>query len=75
MKLTSELLLYELLTQCLPGFDHERKALGPPLLDTGVPVAKEPKTSIRASAGNAVEKNEGYFPRLLWTKISDFIVV
>jgi hypothetical protein len=41
----------------------------------GVPVAKEPKTSIRASAGNAVEKNEGYFPRLLWTKISDFIVV
>jgi hypothetical protein len=28
----------------------------------GVPVAKEPKTSIRASAGNAVEKNEGYFP-------------
>src|SRR5882724_5656726 len=34
IKLASELLLYELLTQCLPGFDHERKALGPPLLDT-----------------------------------------
>jgi hypothetical protein len=34
IKLTSDLLLYELLTQCLPGFDHERKALGPPLLDT-----------------------------------------
>jgi hypothetical protein len=40
--------------------------------EPGVPVAKEPKTSIRASAGNAVEKNEGYFPRLLWTKISSF---
>jgi hypothetical protein len=43
--------------------------------EPGVPVAKEPKTSIRASAGNAVEKNEGYFPRLLWTKTPDFIVM
>ena len=34
MKLTSELLLYQLLTQLLPGFDHEREALGAPLLDT-----------------------------------------
>jgi hypothetical protein len=33
MKLTSEFLLYQLLTQFLPGFDHQRDALGPPLLD------------------------------------------
>jgi hypothetical protein len=33
MKLTLEFLLYQLLTQCLPGFNHKRKALGPPLLD------------------------------------------
>jgi hypothetical protein len=33
MKLTSELWLDQLLTQFLPGFDHEREALGPPLLD------------------------------------------
>jgi hypothetical protein len=33
MKLTSELLLYQRLSQFLPGLDHEREALGPPLLD------------------------------------------
>jgi hypothetical protein len=33
IKLTLEFLLYQLLTQCLPGFNHKRKALGPPLLD------------------------------------------
>jgi hypothetical protein len=33
MKLASKLLLDQLLTQCLPGFDHQREALGPPLLD------------------------------------------
>ena len=33
MKLTSELLLYQLLTQFLPGFDHERETFGSPLLD------------------------------------------
>jgi hypothetical protein len=33
MKLASELLLDQLLTQFLPGFDHEREALRSPLLD------------------------------------------
>jgi len=33
MKLASGLLLYQLLTQCLPRFDHEREALRAPLLD------------------------------------------
>jgi hypothetical protein len=33
IKLTSTILLYQLLTQCLPGFDHEREALRAPLLD------------------------------------------
>ncbi len=33
MKLGSDLLVYQLLTQCLPGFDHQREALGSPLLD------------------------------------------
>jgi len=33
MKLTSELLLEQLLSQFLPGFDHERDALGAPLLE------------------------------------------
>jgi hypothetical protein len=33
MKLASERLLDQLLMQCLPGFDHEREALGAPLLD------------------------------------------
>jgi hypothetical protein len=33
IKLASELLLESLLTQCLPGFKHQREALGPPLLD------------------------------------------
>src|SRR5688500_8577494 len=33
MKLDFELLLCRLLTQCSPGFDHERETLGPPLLD------------------------------------------
>jgi hypothetical protein len=33
IKLASKLLLYQLLTQCLPRFDHQREALGPPLLD------------------------------------------
>jgi hypothetical protein len=32
IKLASELLLYQLLTQFLPGFDHEGEALGSPLL-------------------------------------------
>jgi hypothetical protein len=34
MKLASKLLVYQLLTQFLPGFDHQREALGPPFLDT-----------------------------------------
>jgi hypothetical protein len=34
MKLASELWLDQLLTQCLPGFAHEREALGAPFLDT-----------------------------------------
>jgi hypothetical protein len=33
IKLASELLLDQLLTQCLPGFDHKWEALGPPFLD------------------------------------------
>ena len=33
IKLGSEPLLYDLLTQCVPGFDHEWEALGSPLLD------------------------------------------
>jgi hypothetical protein len=33
MKLASELLLDQLLTQFLPGFDHQRETLGPPFLD------------------------------------------
>ena len=33
MKLTSKLLLDQLLAQFLPGFDHQRDAFGPPLLD------------------------------------------
>ena len=33
IKLASELLLDQLLTQCLPGFDHKREAFGPPFLD------------------------------------------
>jgi hypothetical protein len=33
MKLASELLLEQLLTQCLPGFDQQREALGAPFLD------------------------------------------
>jgi hypothetical protein len=34
MKLASGLLLDQLLTQCLPGFDHQWEALGAPFLDT-----------------------------------------
>jgi hypothetical protein len=33
IKFASELLLYQLLTQFLPGFDQKGEALGPPLLD------------------------------------------
>jgi hypothetical protein len=33
MKLASELLLYQLPTQSLPGFDHQGEALGPPFFD------------------------------------------
>jgi hypothetical protein len=33
IKLASELLLDQLLTQCVPGFDHQGEALGPPFLD------------------------------------------
>jgi hypothetical protein len=33
IKLGSDLLVYPLLTQCLPGFDHQWEALGAPLLD------------------------------------------
>jgi hypothetical protein len=33
MKLASDLLVYQRLTQFLPGFDHKREALGPPFLD------------------------------------------
>jgi hypothetical protein len=33
MKLACEFLLYQLLTQCLPGFEHQGEALGAPLLD------------------------------------------
>jgi hypothetical protein len=33
MKLACELLLYQLLTQFLPGFEHEGEALGPSFLD------------------------------------------
>jgi hypothetical protein len=36
MKLTPERVLYQLLTQLLPGCDHQREALGAPLLDTGL---------------------------------------
>jgi hypothetical protein len=34
MQLAPELLVYHLLTQCLPGFEHQGEALGPPVLDT-----------------------------------------
>ena len=33
MKLASEFLLKQLLTQFLPGFDHQWETLGPPFLD------------------------------------------
>jgi hypothetical protein len=33
MKLAAELLLYQLLTQFLPGLDHQGETLGPPFLD------------------------------------------
>ena len=33
IKLASELLLYQLLTQFLPGLDHQGETLGPPFLD------------------------------------------
>jgi hypothetical protein len=33
LKLTSGLILHYLLTQCLPGFDHQREGLGSSLLD------------------------------------------
>jgi hypothetical protein len=33
MKLAPELLVYQLLTQFLPGFEHQGEALGPPFLD------------------------------------------
>jgi hypothetical protein len=33
MKLASDLLVYQLLTQCLPGFHHQGETLGPPFLD------------------------------------------
>src|SRR5688572_29563512 len=33
IKLACELLLYQLLTQFLPGLDHKGEALGPPFLD------------------------------------------
>jgi len=41
----------------------------------GVPVASVQETSIRASTGNAVEENEGYYPRLSWAKLADFLIV
>jgi hypothetical protein len=41
----------------------------------GVPVASVQETSIRTSTGNAVEENENYFPHLLWTNTTDFLVV
>jgi hypothetical protein len=33
MKLAYDLLVDQLLTQCLPGCDHQWEALGPPFLD------------------------------------------
>ena len=33
MKLSLKFSLYQLLTQCLPGFHHQGETLGPPLLD------------------------------------------
>src|SRR5687767_11315733 len=33
IKLASDLLVYQLLPQFLPGFDHQGEALGPPFLD------------------------------------------
>ena len=33
IKLGSDLLVYQLLLQCLPRFDHQGEALGSPLLD------------------------------------------
>jgi DNA-binding NtrC family response regulator len=36
IKLSPERMLYQLLTQLLPGCDHQREALGAPLLDTGL---------------------------------------
>jgi hypothetical protein len=37
MKLTSERLLHQLLTEFLPRFDHQRETLGSPLLDARLP--------------------------------------
>jgi hypothetical protein len=34
MKLASDLILDQLLTEFLPGLDHEGETLGPPFLDT-----------------------------------------
>jgi hypothetical protein len=44
IKLASEFLLDQLLTQYLPGFDHEREALGAPLLDARLHPGDENET-------------------------------
>ena len=36
IKLAAELVLYQLLMQCLPGYDHKGEALRPPFLDAGL---------------------------------------
>jgi hypothetical protein len=48
------------------------EGLGAALGVVGVPVAKEPKTSIRASVSKAVEESGGFHPCLLWKKSPNF---
>jgi hypothetical protein len=45
MKLASDRMVYQRLTQFLPGFDHTREALGPPFLDARL-------DSMRADGGD-----------------------
>jgi alkanesulfonate monooxygenase SsuD/methylene tetrahydromethanopterin reductase-like flavin-dependent oxidoreductase (luciferase family) len=51
IKLAAELLLYQLLTQFLAGFDHKREALGPPLLDARLRTMGRAGFTIKAANG------------------------
>jgi hypothetical protein len=65
-KLTSEFLLYQLLTQSLSGFDHKREALGPPLLDARLHARRSDKDLYRMAPGE---------PYIIFGKVPDNITV